>query len=69
MSEQTLRILGVGAGYFAQFHYDSWKRMERVELVAYFLNFIHHPKTSNLLAISYLQSYKIILRNVLVFFW
>lgn len=27
-----LRVLGVGAGYFAQFHYDSWKRLDRVEL-------------------------------------
>lgn len=32
MSEHTLRILGVGAGYFAQFHYDSWKRLDRAEL-------------------------------------
>lgn len=28
----SLRVLGVGAGYFAQFHYDSWKRLERAEV-------------------------------------
>lgn len=28
-----LRIAGVGAGYFAQFHYDSWARMARAQLV------------------------------------
>lgn len=27
-----MRVLGVGAGYFAQFHYDSWKRLDRAEL-------------------------------------
>lgn len=32
MSDQTLRILGVGAGYFAQFHHESWKRHERAVL-------------------------------------
>jgi predicted dehydrogenase len=29
----TLRVACVGAGYFSQFHYDSWARMERVTLV------------------------------------
>lgn len=29
----SLRVLGVGAGYFAQFHYESWKRLgPRAEL-------------------------------------
>lgn len=28
-----LRVAGVGAGYFSRFHYDSWVRMERAELV------------------------------------
>jgi len=28
-----LRIAGVGCGYFSQFHYDAWRRLE-VELVA-----------------------------------
>lgn len=28
-----LRIAGVGAGYFSQFHYDSWNRMPRAEVV------------------------------------
>jgi predicted dehydrogenase len=27
-----VRVLGVGAGYFAQFHYESWKRLDGVEL-------------------------------------
>ncbi|EBA11124.1 Gfo/Idh/MocA family protein [Roseobacter sp. CCS2] len=30
---QNLRIACVGAGYFAQFHYDSWARMARAILV------------------------------------
>ncbi|MEJ8561937.1 Gfo/Idh/MocA family oxidoreductase [Yoonia sp. GPGPB17] len=29
-----LRVACVGAGYFAQFHYDSWRRMARADLVA-----------------------------------
>lgn len=29
----TLTVAGVGAGYFSQFHYDSWQRMERCRLV------------------------------------
>lgn len=29
-----LRIAVVGAGYFAQFHYDAWSRMPEVEVVA-----------------------------------
>ena len=28
-----LKVACVGAGYFSQFHYDSWARMERVTLV------------------------------------
>jgi predicted dehydrogenase len=27
-------VAGVGAGYFSQFHYGSWQRMQRAELVA-----------------------------------
>lgn len=36
MEEQTtpLRVACLGAGYFAQFHYDSWHRMDRARLVA-----------------------------------
>ena len=30
----TLRVACLGAGYFAQFHYDSWAQMEGVDLVA-----------------------------------
>lgn len=28
-----IRVACVGAGYFAQFHYDSWRRMPRTQLV------------------------------------
>ncbi len=28
-----LRIAAIGAGYFSQFHYDAWARMDDVELV------------------------------------
>jgi D-apiose dehydrogenase len=28
-----LRVACVGAGYFAQFHYDAWRRQEKVQLV------------------------------------
>ncbi len=28
-----LRIAAIGAGYFSQFHYDAWTRMDDVELV------------------------------------
>ncbi|PSL20364.1 Gfo/Idh/MocA family protein [Shimia abyssi] len=28
-----VRVACVGAGYFSQFHYESWSRIERVELV------------------------------------
>lgn len=30
---RQIRVAGVGAGYFSQFHYDSWRRMDQVELV------------------------------------
>jgi len=33
MALPNLRVACVGAGYFAQFHYDSWARMDRVDLV------------------------------------
>jgi len=29
----SLRVACLGAGYFAQFHYDSWARMDRVQRV------------------------------------
>ncbi|MEX3017574.1 Gfo/Idh/MocA family protein [Gymnodinialimonas hymeniacidonis] len=29
----SLRVVCAGAGYFSEFHYDSWRRMERVTLV------------------------------------
>lgn len=32
-AHRTLRVACVGAGYFSQFHYGSWARMDRVELV------------------------------------
>jgi len=30
---ETLRVACLGAGYFAQFHYDAWRRCGRVRLV------------------------------------
>ena len=29
-----LRVACIGAGYFSRFHYESWARMDRVELIA-----------------------------------
>ena len=29
-----LRVAVIGAGYFAQFHHDAWRRIDRAELVA-----------------------------------
>src|SRR5262249_20992829 len=29
-----LRGVGIGAGYFSQFHYDAWARIPEVEIVA-----------------------------------
>jgi predicted dehydrogenase len=31
---KKLRVATIGAGYFSQFHYDAWSRIENVELVA-----------------------------------
>ncbi|MCY0151287.1 Gfo/Idh/MocA family oxidoreductase [Hoeflea alexandrii] len=31
--EKTLRVACLGAGYFSQFHFDAWERIEEVELV------------------------------------
>ena len=33
MGGETLRVACLGAGYFAQFHYEAWRQMERVRLV------------------------------------
>lgn len=33
-SGKALRAVGIGAGYFAPFHYDAWTRIEEVELAA-----------------------------------
>jgi predicted dehydrogenase len=30
---KKLRVVAIGAGYFSQFHYDAWSRMDDVELV------------------------------------
>ena len=30
----TLRGAVIGAGYFSQFHYDAWARLDGVEIVA-----------------------------------
>ncbi|MEO0635261.1 MAG: Gfo/Idh/MocA family oxidoreductase [Pseudomonadota bacterium] len=29
----TIKVLGVGAGYFSQFHYEAWQENENVELI------------------------------------
>lgn len=34
MIPKRLKGVGVGAGYFSQFHYDAWNRIEAVELAA-----------------------------------
>lgn len=31
--EEALRVACLGAGYFAQFHYEAWRKMQRVRLV------------------------------------
>ena len=31
---RSLKVAAVGAGYFAQFQYEAWQRLEQVELVA-----------------------------------
>ncbi len=33
MAQDKLRVAGIGAGYFSQFHYDAWARMDDVDLV------------------------------------
>ena len=33
MTTQNIRVACLGAGYFSQFHYGSWNRLERVTLV------------------------------------
>lgn len=32
--QENLRVGCVGAGYFSQFHYDAWRRLDGVQLVA-----------------------------------
>ena len=32
--KDVVRVACLGAGYFAQFHYDAWKRIDRAEIVA-----------------------------------
>ena len=34
MSEEILRGVCVGAGYFSRFQYEAWKRIPEVEIVA-----------------------------------
>ena len=33
-NQKKLKVACIGAGYFSQFHYEAWRRIERVELVA-----------------------------------
>ena len=30
----TLKVAGIGAGYFSQYHYDAWQRIGEIELAA-----------------------------------
>ena len=30
----TLTVAGVGTGYFAQYHFEAWQRIDNIELVA-----------------------------------
>lgn len=32
--DTTIRVAGLGAGYFSRFHYDSWQRLPQTDLVA-----------------------------------
>ena len=42
-----LKIAGVGAGYFAQFHYEAWNRIKNIDLVGICdLDFRKAKKTS-----------------------
>jgi predicted dehydrogenase len=34
MTEQKLRGVGIGAGYFSHFHYEAWQRIPEVEILA-----------------------------------
>lgn len=47
-----LKVACVGAGYFSQFHYDSWARMDRVTLVASCNRDIEKAKATGLPAYS-----------------
>ena len=29
----TLKVAGIGAGYFSHYHYDAWQRIGEIELV------------------------------------
>ncbi|THH35137.1 Gfo/Idh/MocA family oxidoreductase [Aliishimia ponticola] len=51
----TLRIACVGAGYFSQFHYGSWARMERATLVGACDQDIEKAKATGLPAYDDLQ--------------
>ena len=33
-ANKALRCVGVGAGYFSHYHYDAWRRIEEVDLLA-----------------------------------
>ena len=48
----TLRVACVGAGYFSRFHYESWARMPRVDLVASCNRDISKAKATGLPAYS-----------------
>jgi predicted dehydrogenase len=48
----ALKVACVGAGYFSQFHYESWSRMERVTLVGSCNRDIEKAKATGLQAYS-----------------
>ena len=33
MNNASLKVVTVGAGYFSQFHYDAWQRVEAAQVV------------------------------------
>ncbi len=56
MTDTTLRVACVGAGYFAQFHYGSWARMPRVVLVGSCDQDIEKARATGLPAFSSLNA-------------
>lgn len=51
-----IKVACVGAGYFGQFHYDAWKRIDGVELVAAVDQNIDAAKATGIAAFSDLKT-------------